>query len=910
MKRILLFSDGTGNSSAKAQKTNVWRLFQAVDLTQGDQIAFYDDGVGSSTNRYLALLGGAFGWGLKRNVIDIYKFVCRNYLPGDEISGFGFSRGAFTIRVLVGLIVHEGLVPYQSEEQLDRDARAAYRAYRSERFPSYSPIVIGLRWLRDRVLQLFDWLRGLRPVTAALNAHPKIHFLGLWDTVAAYEIPINALKRAVSAALWPMLFEDLTLSTCVLRACHALSLDDARKTFHPLRWDEEAEARLVAQGAVQAGRLTQVWFAGVHCNVGGGYPEDRLSYVPLHWIMSEAVVQGIALLPEALAKIAREKSPYARLYDSRAGFAAFYRYAPRRIRVCLNTESLPILPIIDSSVLLRMADGTDSYAPVTLPANFCVLAPSDGVVPMPLPAGAPPPPASALPAMIPVPMPASPRSLAANAAALDKISGATGDVQASALEVVKDTIWWRSVAYLLMLAFAIALVVFPFYSPAVPACAKGPGCDVVMPVAIIGGDAIRYVLTALKGVLPSISTRWTDAFGANPDVFALLAAGLLISLKAGDLLKTRVIDRARMAWHAGFRLKYCEWCTQSARANRNASVFALAIIVPLMVASGLWDRHACVKTENQTCKNPLTLTTYELALVAVALALLLWRELYRLRVLEKLSNSLSALEPSIAQRLRTNRTLLWWYEAITAHLLPWTVVTLSVVAMACLVNRAFFDMTMATGHVCGASAGQEEEFHTNDLCWDSGVTLEKGARYQVTLLTDGDWFDASHRADVGGFGTDTLIHIVAQPLKRDWSENWFQPLARIGKLGDDEYVLAPVSPFAEHRYQKEIPTAERHSLPILASEAAVAMACDPTPPDRKSLVSQFTARSSGELFLYVNDAVLAPPLKSKFFYRNNSGSATVVVERMNPDGHPEPMPVRPPAPVVPPACPTCSHGKR
>jgi hypothetical protein len=87
------------------------------------------------------------------------------------------------------------------------------------------------------------------------------------------------------------------------------------------------------------------------------------------------------------------------------------------------------------------------------------------------------------------------------------------------------------------------------------------------------------------------------------------------------------------------------------------------------------------------------------------------------------------------------------------------------------------------------------------------------------------------------------------------------------------------------------------------------MACDPTPPDRWSLVSQFTARTSGELFLYVNDAVWAPPFKMKSFYKNNSGSATVVVERMYPDGRLEPMPVRPPAPVAPPACPRCSHGR-
>src|SRR5260370_33924342 len=89
-KKIVLFSDGTGNSSAKAQKTNVWRLFQALDQTTVDQIAKYDDGVGTSSNKYLAAIGGAFGCGLKRNVLDLYRCVCRNWHEGDEIYGFGF----------------------------------------------------------------------------------------------------------------------------------------------------------------------------------------------------------------------------------------------------------------------------------------------------------------------------------------------------------------------------------------------------------------------------------------------------------------------------------------------------------------------------------------------------------------------------------------------------------------------------------------------------------------------------------------------------------------------------------------------------------------------------------------------------------------------------------------------------
>ena len=121
-KNLILFSDGTGNSSGKLFKTNVWRTYEAVDVADPRnpalprQFAFYDDGVGTSSFKPLAVLGGALGLGLARNVRDIYAFVCRNYSPGDKIYAFGFSRGAFTIRVLMGLILDQGLVPYNGNE--------------------------------------------------------------------------------------------------------------------------------------------------------------------------------------------------------------------------------------------------------------------------------------------------------------------------------------------------------------------------------------------------------------------------------------------------------------------------------------------------------------------------------------------------------------------------------------------------------------------------------------------------------------------------------------------------------------------------------------------------------------------------------------------------------------------------
>ena len=136
-KNIVLLSDGTGNSAAKLFKTNVWRFYQALDLSRPEkQIAFYNDGVGTSSFKPLAILGGAFGWGLKRNIIDIYAFLCRNYEPGDRIYCFGFSRGAFTVRVLAGLIHHEGLVRASSESERRRLATAAYRKFRGDHFHS------------------------------------------------------------------------------------------------------------------------------------------------------------------------------------------------------------------------------------------------------------------------------------------------------------------------------------------------------------------------------------------------------------------------------------------------------------------------------------------------------------------------------------------------------------------------------------------------------------------------------------------------------------------------------------------------------------------------------------------------------------------------------------------------------
>ena len=228
MKNIILLSDGTGNGAAAIWRTNVWRTFQSLDLSDSSQVANYDDGVGSSSFKPLAILGGVIGLGLKRNVIELYTFLCRNYQSGDQIYMFGFSRGAYTIRVLVGLINNQGLAPSLSEAQLRTDAKAAYRAYR-RRYTNLNPFVYAYRWVRD----LFRKPRAPTPA-------PKIRFVGLWDTVAAYGLPIDEMTRGVHLWIWPLELPDRAFCPIIDRACHALALDDERTTFHPVLWSERS----------------------------------------------------------------------------------------------------------------------------------------------------------------------------------------------------------------------------------------------------------------------------------------------------------------------------------------------------------------------------------------------------------------------------------------------------------------------------------------------------------------------------------------------------------------------------------------------------------------------------------------------------------------------------------------------
>ena len=261
-KTIVLFSDGTGNSSASPFKTNVFRLYAALDMTPDKgQIAYYDDGVGSSQHRWLAAIAGAFGFGLKRNVLDLYKFLTRHYrdametldLTPSETSGgklyppkiacFGFSRGAFTIRVLIGLVASEGLpVRADSEAELNRLAERAYQQFRARKFHTVLKLENIWRSFRDKVLVPFlD--RNEDPYDRDKNCKvDAIDFLGLWDTVGAYGMPVEELRVFIDKFIFPLTFSSYDLLPIVHVTRHALSIDDERDAFTPIPFDD-ADAR-------------------------------------------------------------------------------------------------------------------------------------------------------------------------------------------------------------------------------------------------------------------------------------------------------------------------------------------------------------------------------------------------------------------------------------------------------------------------------------------------------------------------------------------------------------------------------------------------------------------------------------------------------------------------------------------
>jgi uncharacterized protein (DUF2235 family) len=300
MKRIVVCCDGTWNSPENegVASSNVVRLSHALLPRDGEgnpQIVYYDPGVGTEGGLADKLTGGAFGAGLSLNVREAYRFILNNYEDGDALYFFGFSRGAYTVRSAAGFVRKVGVLQKRHAGQLPE----AWRIYRVRAGGADSPEAQAFR-------QQYS-----HPEPEKLD----LHCVGVWDTVGSLGIPgplgairlpgpLSFLSRKSNG------FHDVALSSRVKFGFHAIAVDEKRRFFKPTLWEQNPDATDQV--------LEQVWFPGVHADIGGGYNEKALADNTLLWMADRAHVAGLDFDQDYLDSIC-QPDPHGQMHESRTG---------------------------------------------------------------------------------------------------------------------------------------------------------------------------------------------------------------------------------------------------------------------------------------------------------------------------------------------------------------------------------------------------------------------------------------------------------------------------------------------------------------------------------------------------------------------------------------------------------------
>ena len=287
-KNIVVFIDGTDDTFASGAKnnSNVGLLYEAC-VNDARQFKFYSDGPGIGGH----ILASAVGTGVSVRVQRGYDWCQENYEDGDQIFLFGFSRGAFAARSVAGMIRAVGLRRKESQATND-DAFAVYE-------------------------QAKDNPAAAAAFKAANSRDVKIHFIGVWDTVGSVALPLALTLKSIPLAP----FHDVEFGPDIENAFHAVSIDEERWDFQPTYFNP---------ALVQPGQnLEQVFFPGVHSDVGGGYTDDpSLSRITLAWIANHAKDHGLLIADESVLKF-DPNDCYGTLHDS---YGALYDFRSRFFR--------------------------------------------------------------------------------------------------------------------------------------------------------------------------------------------------------------------------------------------------------------------------------------------------------------------------------------------------------------------------------------------------------------------------------------------------------------------------------------------------------------------------------------------------------------------------------------------------
>lgn len=336
-RKLIVCCDGTWNEPYQVgSPTNVVKMARAIRPADADgvaQMVYYHPGVGTG-NIVDRFMGGTMGIGLATNVQACYDFLATNFVDGDKIYLFGFSRGAYTARSIAGLIGQVGgllekrdmdLFPFLFDIYRSREHRKALSVGTKHAIEG----AIKALFPPEKIGGNFDRLRD----AILANRPTPIFFIGVWDTVGAMGIPLG-WARWIGKSKYD--FHDTELSEKIRYAYHALAIDERRKSFIPTLWTRP-KGRGQQQGVTNQ-TLEQVWFAGAHSNVGGGYDDAGLSDIAFTWMVDKAMAarwtddKG---LPLAFDEVYLEgKNAKDLLYDSSKGIV--WTMAGRANRVMMG----------------------------------------------------------------------------------------------------------------------------------------------------------------------------------------------------------------------------------------------------------------------------------------------------------------------------------------------------------------------------------------------------------------------------------------------------------------------------------------------------------------------------------------------------------------------------------------------
>ncbi len=571
-----------------------------------------------------------------------------------------------------------------------------------------------------------------------------------------------------------------------------------------------------------------------------------------------------------------------------------------------SRDNLPanemVTPLVHHCSVTRMRYGNDGYAPISLPLTFNVLLPNGE--PVAFTQADVDTALTDVQAKLATATPHTKPLLTETEHVLgDLLSVVTASVRPERISyhtLVLDTVWWRRVVYFATLALALAALAWPVVyeyldfgnniekaKDLVNASAQDTislTTSLIRKFQTVLNGFFTWAAGVATGFLPAVAKPWIDA--VTRDALAALSVVLLFlgSLGLSKFLQGRIYDRSRAAWNVqsevgGFKIERLR--------PEGQGLALLGLVILFVLAAGLvW-----VSKESRILV--LILATVP-AIVAVLSGMLrLWAR----------GASREPVEPKLillfARFMRTNKKTLAGYRWVAQVAAPFAFLLLVAYVALGGINLTIFNVGSTYGAFCKPSApkksGQSEEemaraaqeenltgnpvIKLDEPCNPTGLQLVAGRQYRIRLDTEQPWFDRTVPADVGGFPNDGARHLLATPFKRWTLLNWFHPIARVGSIGNYEYPLKPAAPLTKTNF--EPCKKEREAAPADTAKE-VELACEGQKGIKRAtvLLSDITPDATGELFIYVNDAVLAWPGGSKVFYGNNSGTAKVSVTRV------------------------------